>query len=131
MPAVCQDFKPRRVALDFQQLSPDTGPVTRGMPCLRRFRAGVAPPCGHQPATGPDLNDTTTAPAESTEHATIVLAEPISEETPRPLFADLGLSEPVLRAIAEMGYRRPTPIQEQAIPVVLMGRDVLGAAPMC
>ena len=35
---------------------------------------------------------------------------------------------PVLRAIAEMGYRHPTPIQEQAIPVVLMGRDVLGTA---
>jgi superfamily II DNA/RNA helicase len=50
------------------------------------------------------------------------------EESPRATFADLGLSEPVLRAIAEMGYRHPTPIQEQAIPVVLMGRDVLGAA---
>ena len=82
----------------------------------------------NQPATGPELNDTTTAPAESTEHAPIAVAEPISEETPRPLFADLGLSEPVLRAIAEMGYRHPTPIQEQAIPFVLMGRDVLGAA---
>ena len=34
----------------------------------------------------------------------------------------------MLRAIAEMGYRHPTPIQEQAIPVVLMGRDVLGTA---
>jgi superfamily II DNA/RNA helicase len=74
------------------------------------------------------LNDTTTATAESTEHAPIEIAEPISEDTPRPLFADLGLSEPVLRAIAEIGYRHPTPIQEQAIPVVLMGRDVLGAA---
>ena len=74
------------------------------------------------------MNDSTTAPAESTEHAPIAIAEPISEEAPRPLFADLGLSESVLRAIAEMGYRHPTPIQEQAIPVVLMGRDVLGAA---
>jgi superfamily II DNA/RNA helicase len=74
------------------------------------------------------LNDSTTAPAESTEHAPIVIAEPISEEAPRPMFADLGLSESVLRAIAEMGYRHPTPIQEQAIPSVLMGRDVLGAA---
>ena len=53
-------------------------------------------------------------------------AEP--EEPARPLFADLGLSEPVLRAIEEMGYLHPTPIQEQAIPYVLMGRDVLGTA---
>ena len=44
------------------------------------------------------------------------------------MFADLGLSEQVLQAIAEMGYRHPTPIQEQAIPVVLMGRDILGTA---
>ncbi len=43
-------------------------------------------------------------------------------------FADLGLSEPILRAVTEKGYTIPTPIQEQAIPVVLMGRDVLGSA---
>ena len=46
----------------------------------------------------------------------------------KPLFSDLGLSEPILRAIDEMGYKHPTPIQAQAIPVVLMGRDVLGVA---
>ena len=34
----------------------------------------------------------------------------------------------MLRAVAEMGYRHPTPIQEQAIPTVLMGRDVMGTA---
>ncbi len=49
-------------------------------------------------------------------------------EPPRAVFADLGLSEPILQAISDMGYMHPTPIQEQAIPVVLMGRDVLGVA---
>jgi superfamily II DNA/RNA helicase len=43
-------------------------------------------------------------------------------------FSDLGLSEPVLRAVADAGYETPTPIQAQAIPYVLMGRDVLGVA---
>src|SRR6201991_2392363 len=43
-------------------------------------------------------------------------------------FDDLGLSPEVLRAIAEVGYREPTPIQTQAIPIVQMGRDVLGCA---
>ena len=38
-------------------------------------------------------------------------------------FADLGLSPDVLRAIADVGYTTPTPIQAQAIPVVLTGRD--------
>ena len=43
-------------------------------------------------------------------------------------FEDLGLSPEVLRAVQDVGYNTPTPIQEKAIPVVLMGRDVLGCA---
>jgi superfamily II DNA/RNA helicase len=43
-------------------------------------------------------------------------------------FADLGLGPEILKAVEEAGYQRPTPIQEQAIPVILMGRDVLGVA---
>ncbi|WP_297443285.1 DEAD/DEAH box helicase, partial [Acidocella sp.] len=43
-------------------------------------------------------------------------------------FAALGLSEPILKALHEKGYLRPTPIQAQAIPAVLMGQDVLGTA---
>jgi len=43
-------------------------------------------------------------------------------------FSDLGLSAEVLRAVEETGYTVPTPIQEQAIPHVLTGRDVLGSA---
>jgi superfamily II DNA/RNA helicase len=43
-------------------------------------------------------------------------------------FTDFGLAEPILRAVTELGYREPTPIQAQAIPIVLQGRDVMGAA---
>ena len=43
-------------------------------------------------------------------------------------FQDLGLSEPLLRAIGEKGYTDPTPIQQQAIPPVLEGRDLQGCA---
>lgn len=43
-------------------------------------------------------------------------------------FTDLGLSDELLRAVHEAGYEEPTPIQAKAIPVVLMGRDVLGCA---
>jgi len=43
-------------------------------------------------------------------------------------FADLGLSDELLRAVAEAGYDDPTPIQRQAIPSVLMGRDIIGIA---
>jgi superfamily II DNA/RNA helicase len=44
------------------------------------------------------------------------------------LFSDLGLGEKLLEAIKAAGYVEPTPIQEQAIPFVLQGRDVLGCA---
>ncbi len=43
-------------------------------------------------------------------------------------FSDLGLSEAVLRAVADAGYSEPTPIQAKAIPHVRAGRDVLGTA---
>jgi ATP-dependent RNA helicase RhlE len=45
-----------------------------------------------------------------------------------PSFEDLGLSGPVLRAIARTGYTEPTPIQAQAIPIALEGKDIIGAS---
>ena len=62
-------------------------------------------------------------PAELTAEAA-----PAEDAEPRATFADLGLSEPIVHAVADAGYIHPTPIQEQAIPVVLQGRDVLGCA---
>ena len=43
-------------------------------------------------------------------------------------FQDLGLSESLLKSLAEAGYTHPTPIQEKAIPAILMMRDVMGCA---
>ena len=43
-------------------------------------------------------------------------------------FAELGLSEPLLEALGHLGYQEPTPIQEQTIPLLLEGRDVIGQA---
>jgi ATP-dependent RNA helicase DeaD len=43
-------------------------------------------------------------------------------------FADLGLSSQTLEALHDVGYERPSPIQEQAIPPMLAGRDVIGQA---
>ncbi|MBP9610322.1 MAG: DEAD/DEAH box helicase, partial [Laribacter sp.] len=43
-------------------------------------------------------------------------------------FAELGLPAEVQRAVDELGYAEPTPIQARAIPEVLTGRDVLAAA---
>jgi len=43
-------------------------------------------------------------------------------------FNDLGLAEPILRALGTKGYSEPTPIQRQAIPALMEGRDLLGIA---
>ena len=43
-------------------------------------------------------------------------------------FADLGLSDPLVRAVTDAGYDIPTPIQKGAIPAVLMGKDLVGIA---
>jgi superfamily II DNA/RNA helicase len=53
---------------------------------------------------------------------------PITETPEGVTFADLGLSTPLLNAIADTGYTTPTPIQWKAIPEVIAGRDVLGIA---
>jgi len=85
--------------------------------------AELVPPSPAEPATTP-------LPAElaAPEPVAAESAEPAEEEAPLPVFADLGLSEAICRAVDEVGYRHPTPIQAQAIPTVLMGRDVLGSA---
>jgi ATP-dependent RNA helicase DDX27 len=43
-------------------------------------------------------------------------------------FAELGLSRPLVKACAALGYTTPTPIQAACIPLILMGRDVVGSA---
>ncbi|MCR8921357.1 DEAD/DEAH box helicase [Dasania sp. GY-MA-18] len=43
-------------------------------------------------------------------------------------FTELGLSAPILQAVAEQGYETPSPIQAQAIPAVLEGKDIMAAA---
>jgi len=57
---------------------------------------------------------------------------PVSTPDPAPApvvhFEDFGLAPEILRALQDQGYVHPTPIQAQAIPIVLQGRDVMGAA---
>jgi ATP-dependent RNA helicase DeaD len=49
-------------------------------------------------------------------------------EVPADSFDQLGLSEPLLKAIADVGYEAPSPIQQKTIPLLLAGRDVVGQA---
>ncbi len=99
-----------------------------------------------KPETEAEQNPAPVNSTADTEASAPEAAEVVASETPVPDesdsdervaedaaaeadgFAPLGLSEPILRALHDKGYLRPTPIQAQAIPTVLMGRDVLGCA---
>jgi superfamily II DNA/RNA helicase len=63
--------------------------------------------------------------SHSTHTDSTLEAEALEEVT---TFFDLGLGNEILRALTEVGYERPTPIQAQAIPIVFTGRDILGSA---
>lgn len=52
----------------------------------------------------------------------------MTTETSSPNFSELGLAEPILRAINDAGYTHPTPIQTKAIPLVINGGDLLAGA---
>jgi ATP-dependent RNA helicase RhlE len=55
-------------------------------------------------------------------------SSPLPSIAPAIRFEDFGLSAEILRALTDQGYVHPTPIQAEAIPIVLQGRDVMGAA---
>lgn len=55
-------------------------------------------------------------------------AKKLDNDVGEPTFADLGLAQPLLDAIKDAGYTSPTPIQREAIPVALKGRDLIGLA---
>ncbi|MES2534479.1 MAG: DEAD/DEAH box helicase [Pseudomonadota bacterium] len=57
-----------------------------------------------------------------------IQAEAVQNAAAAIRFEDFGLSPDILRALSDQGYVHPTPIQAEAIPIVLQGRDVMGAA---
>ncbi len=57
-----------------------------------------------------------------------VTATPSEEIAELPAFSQLELSEPVARAIREMGFETPTPIQARAVPLLMAGHDLIGQA---
>src|SRR6266850_3691454 len=56
------------------------------------------------------------------------VSDPVRYIARMPTFAELGLSPTLLEALTALGYEEPTPIQQEAIPPLLAGRDLLGQA---
>ncbi len=81
----------------------------------------------------PDSENTPpAAPDPEAEAQSTASPEPEQHEPPEAQaiggFAKLGLIEPLLQSIRELGFEEPTPIQRQAIPLLLEGRDVVAQA---
>jgi ATP-dependent RNA helicase DeaD len=74
-----------------------------------------------RPMTQPDQSDDRDAPEDSPADATA--------HAEASAFAGLGLAAPLLATLGELGYEEPTPIQREAIPPLLAGRDLLAQAP--
>ncbi|OAG77784.1 ATP-dependent RNA helicase [Acetobacter malorum] len=96
--------------------------------------APAAPVEAAVPEKAPEPEKAVVEPAAEVPAETVAAENPAANAEaekatePKTTFADLELSEPILRAVTEMGYTHPTPIQEQAIPAILMAKDVLGVA---
>ena len=98
-------------------------------------RPGARSPRAARPSAADVAAD---AAASAPTPAVAVTPEPVAEasltlaqqeaRTSEITFADLGLSAAMLASLATAGYSRPTPIQAQAVPLALKGRDLMGLA---
>lgn len=79
------------------------------------------------PLTEPGLTHEAPPALNAADLDTVPAAPPdVRRDPDRPLFADLGLAPDILKAVTALGFEQPSPIQLQAIPPALEGRDVVG-----
>ncbi|HJV00795.1 MAG TPA: DEAD/DEAH box helicase [Burkholderiaceae bacterium] len=104
--------------------TPGTAPA-QAAPAAAEVAATVAASVATTDAPAPA---SAAAPAPVPAAAPVAAAAPAAAPAAQVRFADFGLSPLILRALTDQGYVHPTPIQAQAIPVLLQGRDVMGAA---
>src|SRR5882724_6261908 len=93
----------------------------------------TVPPAAAQTAAAPEIKIRRSKPAVEKTVVTPSLPDTtISEETdvqePAAAFRVLALSDASMRAIVESGFEAPTPIQAQAIPILMQGSDLIGQA---
>jgi len=101
------------------------GWAVKGTPGKRRKACAI-----HPYRIEEKLTENTATPAElNAEAETVVTTETTDKaEEEGVRFTDLGLDPRVLAALEEVGYEKPSPIQEQTIPLLLEGHDVVGLA---
>jgi len=99
-------------------------PEKRSVPYPKRT-TGPKPPGNFKSPRPPRPTDRPFDGAPKGKKAPELAPEPVVVMT---TFAELNLSEPVARAIADLGFEAPTPIQARSIPLLLAGRDLIGQA---
>ncbi|KAB5516951.1 hypothetical protein GE09DRAFT_1179365 [Coniochaeta sp. 2T2.1] len=92
----------------------------------------VATPVNHPEDDGHSDSDDDEDPEEAARREAFFAPEekatPGSKKTNVTSFQSMSLSRPILRGLANVGFTKPTPIQSKAIPIALMGKDVVGGA---
>lgn len=80
-------------------------------------------------ASDSDADSDEETAAEKARKDAFFAADPTAEKSEHPTtFSGMNLSRPLLRALASLGLNQPTPIQSRAVPLALLGRDILGSA---
>ena len=123
-------------------MAPPAGPRLVATPCSRPITAPTSRPQAQASRSRRSGNGSSPAPIAAPVAAPVTASQAADSLTPShtatglnpPVaglatdFAVLGLSEPILKAVAAKGYSSPSPIQLQCIPAVLAGHDVMAAA---
>ena len=113
----CDHRRRRRRAAQRRRRWASTAPVTSARTGTRSSSRAVRPAGSRSPSTATSC---TSAPSHCRARRKLLCSV--------TTFKDLGLSETILDALKDVGYESPSPIQEQAIPELLQGHDVIGQA---
>src|SRR5256886_6341917 len=107
--------------------APDPAPE-RDHPSEGRSRSGAGSGAVHTPGLIPQVHNESDAAARWHEPPAACVCVYCERKQSVMPFTSLGLASELVRAVADEGYEHPTPIQQEAIPLALAGRDLIGSA---
>jgi ATP-dependent RNA helicase DDX47/RRP3 len=107
---------------------PSTAPAKSSKVALERTSRPPPPNVDPESNSSEDEGEEEEDNDEEVDESQIASNGATSGETGKKTFADLGVIESLCEACTNLGFKHPTPIQEEAIPLALQGRDIIGLA---